>query len=332
MAQQTINLGTVADDGTGDTLRDGGDKINDNFTELYADKLDKSGGTMTGDLIVPDEAYDATAWNGSLEVPTKNAVRDKIESLGGGATTLDGLTDVNAPTPGNGEVLTWDSTPGEWISAAPAGGTFALDDATDVDTTGVADGDVLTFDSGSGDWVAAAPSGGAGALVLLEQHTASASASLDFTTAISATYDEYLIEIVGLVPATNGVSLYMRMSTDGGATYDSSGIYDYTVFGRHRLGSSLTGSSTSTYIQMNQSGLPNTSTKPFSGHVQLFSPGSTALHKSMQGHAAYHNGTCAEVSEYVGQYLSTTAVNAFRFLMSAGNIASGTIRVYGIAK
>jgi Bacteriophage T4 gp9/10-like protein. len=35
MAQQTINLGTVANDGTGDTLRDAGDKINDNFTELY---------------------------------------------------------------------------------------------------------------------------------------------------------------------------------------------------------------------------------------------------------------------------------------------------------
>lgn len=36
MAQQTINLGTVANDGTGDDLRTGGDKINDNFTELYA--------------------------------------------------------------------------------------------------------------------------------------------------------------------------------------------------------------------------------------------------------------------------------------------------------
>jgi hypothetical protein len=35
MAQQTINIGTSADDGTGDTIRAGGDKINDNFTELY---------------------------------------------------------------------------------------------------------------------------------------------------------------------------------------------------------------------------------------------------------------------------------------------------------
>jgi hypothetical protein len=36
MAQQTINLGSVANDGTGDTLRAGGTKINANFTELYA--------------------------------------------------------------------------------------------------------------------------------------------------------------------------------------------------------------------------------------------------------------------------------------------------------
>ena len=35
MAQQIINLGTLANDGTGDDLRTGGDKINDNFTELY---------------------------------------------------------------------------------------------------------------------------------------------------------------------------------------------------------------------------------------------------------------------------------------------------------
>ena len=35
MAQQNINLGTVANDGTGDDLRTGGQKINANFTEVY---------------------------------------------------------------------------------------------------------------------------------------------------------------------------------------------------------------------------------------------------------------------------------------------------------
>jgi hypothetical protein len=37
MAQQTINIGTVANDGTGDPLRTAFDKVNDNFTELYSD-------------------------------------------------------------------------------------------------------------------------------------------------------------------------------------------------------------------------------------------------------------------------------------------------------
>ena len=35
MAQQTISTGTSANDGTGDTLRSAGTKINQNFTEVY---------------------------------------------------------------------------------------------------------------------------------------------------------------------------------------------------------------------------------------------------------------------------------------------------------
>lgn len=35
---------------------------------------------------VPDDAYNATTWNSNVEVPTKNAVRDKIESLSLGIT------------------------------------------------------------------------------------------------------------------------------------------------------------------------------------------------------------------------------------------------------
>src|SRR5210317_87704 len=35
MAKQSINIGSVPNDGTGSTLRDGGDLINDNFNEIY---------------------------------------------------------------------------------------------------------------------------------------------------------------------------------------------------------------------------------------------------------------------------------------------------------
>jgi len=36
---------------------------------------------INGSATVSDDAYDATAWNGNVQIPTKNAIRDKIESL-----------------------------------------------------------------------------------------------------------------------------------------------------------------------------------------------------------------------------------------------------------
>ena len=47
MAQQTINIGTTANDGTGDPLRTAFDKVNDNFTELYTDDAGDVG-SITG--------------------------------------------------------------------------------------------------------------------------------------------------------------------------------------------------------------------------------------------------------------------------------------------
>jgi hypothetical protein len=222
MPQQTINIGAAPDDGTGDTIRVGGDKINDNFTELYTDKLDKAGGTLTGDLIVPDEAYDATAWNGSLEVPTKNALRDKIETLAAGTPTeLDDLTDVNAPTPANGEVLTWDSTPGEWVSLAPSGGIAELDDIPDVNAPTPSNGDVLTWDSTPGEWVASAAAGGGIAVEEDGVSEGTGITTLNFTTGldVSVTGTEATISASGgggsgygfedtpTVPNTSGYTL-----------------------------------------------------------------------------------------------------------------------------
>lgn len=41
-----------------------------------------------GDISVPDEAY-GVGWDGSLEVPTKNAVYDKIQTISGGITWVE---------------------------------------------------------------------------------------------------------------------------------------------------------------------------------------------------------------------------------------------------
>ena len=60
MAQQTLNVGSSANDGTGDTLRVAMDKVNDNFTELYASPL------FSGDILVSDNEITAARSNDDL--------------------------------------------------------------------------------------------------------------------------------------------------------------------------------------------------------------------------------------------------------------------------
>src|SRR5665647_2787882 len=61
------------------------------------------------------------------------------------------------------------------------------------------------------------------ALVLLEQHTASNTASLDFTACITSAYDEYLIEFVNVVPATSNNMANLLCGVGG--SYDTGSNY-----------------------------------------------------------------------------------------------------------
>jgi len=65
MAYQALGLGSTANDGTGDDLRTGGDKINDNFVELYT-------ALGSGTALSSGITADATAV--TLTAPTINGV------------------------------------------------------------------------------------------------------------------------------------------------------------------------------------------------------------------------------------------------------------------
>jgi hypothetical protein len=72
-------------------------KVNDTGDETIAGVK-----TFSSDPLIPDEAY-GVGWNGVLEPPTKNAVYDKIETMGGGVTleqVYDALGD-SVLVPGN---------------------------------------------------------------------------------------------------------------------------------------------------------------------------------------------------------------------------------------
>ena len=58
MARQILNVGTTANDGTGDTLREAMIKTNENFTELYASPLLASGISVSGNEITATRSND----------------------------------------------------------------------------------------------------------------------------------------------------------------------------------------------------------------------------------------------------------------------------------
>jgi len=87
MANQSLGLGTEANDGTGDTLRVASDKINDNFLEIY---------TLIGDESSLTTGISATASVVTLTAPTITGVVGGTQTSAT-ITTLTGTT-LNAGT------------------------------------------------------------------------------------------------------------------------------------------------------------------------------------------------------------------------------------------
>ena len=65
MAQQTISIGTTANDGTGDPLRTAFNKINSNFTELYTSSPFGKQVTITGNQITANASNADLVLSGS---------------------------------------------------------------------------------------------------------------------------------------------------------------------------------------------------------------------------------------------------------------------------
>jgi hypothetical protein len=71
MTKQTINIGTIANDGTGSTLRAAGDLINDNFNEIYSSIGD--GTTLTTGFITASSTDTLTNKSGNISQWTNDS-------------------------------------------------------------------------------------------------------------------------------------------------------------------------------------------------------------------------------------------------------------------
>jgi hypothetical protein len=121
MAKQIIGRGTAANDGTGDNLRDGAGKINDNFDELYTAFGD--GTTLTAGTFGTTTSTD-TLENKSISL-TDNTI------TGTTAEFNTALTDNDFATLAGSEVLTNKELTAPVISSISNTGTLTLPTSTD---------------------------------------------------------------------------------------------------------------------------------------------------------------------------------------------------------
>ena len=146
MAYQSLEIGTAANDGTGDTLRAGGDKINDNFSEIY---------TLLGTGTALTSGISATSTVVSLGSPTMTGVVSFADgSAGAPSITNSGDTNTGiffsaadqvAITTGGTARLTISST-----AATFAGGILVADDgdigsASATDAIQISSAGIVTF-------------------------------------------------------------------------------------------------------------------------------------------------------------------------------------------
>lgn len=292
-----------------------------------------SGQSITGTnfAFAPFGSGYATIQNGGSGIaqePILNFLANNITCVdSSGSTRSDckvvGVNSTSVPT----------NAAADQVLQTTGAATGAWKSVPDCDDTA---GQHLNYDTGTHAWSCGTSSGSTSGFTLVEQHTASTSATLDFTTCISSTYDDYVIDLVNFLPATSAVNLLMRVSTDGGATYDSGTNYNSNALQFLSGGTGTSGGGSGQTSFAVAAGISVASGQPgVSGRLNFFNPGSSTQRKNLTGQVSFSdvNGDPRLLGNAVAfQYQSNTAVNAFRFLMSSGNIASGTIRCYGLSK
>ena len=180
-----------------------------------------------------------------------------------------------------------------------------------------------------------------GDLILLSTQTASASATIDFTSGIDSTYDSYVFKFINIHPATQNVNFQFQVDTGTNTNYnqtitstsfrayhfegDLDAVLQYLTAHDQAQGTSF----------QNLNYIGNDNDMCAVGELKLFNPSSTTYVKHFIARSQFYgDGGGQDLSEdwfTAGYVNTTTAITRVRFKMSSGNIDDGIIKMYGVA-
>ena len=283
--------------------------------------LPLSGGTITGNLVV----------TGNQVIGASQTVSGATY-LAGLATAYAGLTVSGSALTATGTVSgagfsTYLASPPAIGGTAPAAGAFTT-------LTVTTSGTIPTISAGSNNTKiinsAYVDRGASGASwVLLGSVTASSTAAIQFTS-IPAGYKNYVAVLSDIVPGTVGTNLLAQVSENNGSTWGSGNPYTYGNQFWDYSSTSNSGATTTNFLLAQAVG---TAGNGVVGSVLFSALGATGNYKSINSDLTYYYNAVPTPGGYktTGYYnADTNAINAIQFIMSSGNIASGTISLYGI--
>lgn len=214
------------------------------------------------------------------------------------------------------------ASPGAIGSGAASAGTFS-----GVTDTGISGSTQCVQANSSG-----ALSGGGlpcGSRVYLETLTASNSATLGDNAVFStySGYSSYELVFINLLPATTSTTLELEVYS--GAAYQNTSYLNATEYFN---GSGGAFSAATTFLQLSGPSLVSNSGAGVSGTARIYSPSQTVSPKQFTGLTS-HPATSSSINtvSFSGWWNGGNgAITGFELLFSSGNIASGSIELFGI--
>jgi hypothetical protein len=207
--------------------------------------------------------------------------------------------------------------------------------ANNITTSGVFTSSAITNNSVTG--ITVLPNAEDG-ITFISSQTASASASISFTSGLTSTYKAYKFVFVNMHPATDDIQFQFNMSTDSGSNYNvtKTSTFFSAVHGEGGAGGTVSYQTTldlaqSTGFQEIGYAGGNDNDQNLAGTLTLFNPASTTYVKHFISTSNNISSGDFTVNNFSAGYGNTTsAINAIQFKMSSGNIDAGTIYMYGI--
>jgi hypothetical protein len=198
---------------------------------------------------------------------------------------------------------------------------------------------IIAQNSGRHTGLVKASSGGGGVWNLIETQTASSDSTLDFTSGIDDTYDEYVFKLINIHPATDNVNFTFQADTGTNTSYNQTITSTYFNAFHYENDSSTSlvyetakDLAQSTSFQMLGRRVGNDNDQQISGTLKIFNPSSSVFVKhfmAIMNEAHYQDNL---FNNYIAGYFNTTtALTRFQFKMSSDEIDAGTISLYGIS-